>query len=708
MPDHYELTEEAKAENTVISADQLSSGITGNIRDAIRSYAPKAYDGYFERINKAKNEKIPLHHSFGSENAMLGRVISFNVAGSSFSEPLRYEEGLAGKSNLLLDDGRKLRKGKKDHVYRYSTQGSGEKLDGSQLKAYADKRLDEVYGEGGALGHDHIRKKESPDGRKVKYSISGPRIAKLGIASGWFDVGTYKIANTREYVYSLGKQQLETLFRDPVFRHSKEPILFTFTGHSRGGVGVIEGAMKLKYLIQQKYPQYIDRIRFETLLYDPVPGPESRLTSSVNHAINLKEQTEEMRKAGMAPLDSRDHTTVMYSMGCNHKNFFTPMKVMGADTVILTGHSHDAGLKNLEKQENLIHRKAYLNAQNGEAYRASGLCKMPSGVYIADENNVMVQAKDMGMVECVIDKVYTRSDKENNDRIRRIAEVCSDVKAREGATPSLESIIRGFNAHDPFYVRSSKEFAEMRKRFDALQRLIKSGNADVNAMLREQREMKQWALAYIAKKDGAGPHSNRTQGRIAVARNLVRYLDHDRELSLKWYSEHPLDDSPKTDDIRQGYLTNVRSSLEQNQEYMSGICQKYRNKQPIEADIFQSTLCSMLADRYFLTHQQVFMPDPLTNSVEQPDSLKTLDNLLGSGSDSLYLTFTKSKTVRRFVSDMLKGGDALNVFSNSADSVRCLDSLLKSVQMEIKQAVASETQSADIPDKKPVIANPVK
>ncbi len=689
----YQVPNEFRERTTTVSEDQISAGVTGNIRDAITMADAGAYGSYFEKINQEENKEIPLHHAIGTKNAADGRVVSFNVAGSGYSQPMRLEKGLGGKYNVIVTDGSekvKIKKGEDGHVYEHVSQDKTKTtLQSDEVKRFAHRRVEEEYGQKNVLGKKNIREKASADGRKVKYSLSGPRIeTKIEKINGWFNVGDYSIEKTREYIYTLGEKHLKDLKEN--HSDSDEPILFTFTGHSRGGVGVLEGAMRLKYLIHEKYLEFEDRVRFEILLYDPVPGPEMRVTSGLNHAINLKEQTAEMKEAKMLPLGKNDHTTVMYSIGCNHKAFFAPMKVMGADTVILTGHSHDEGLKDIEEQNELTRRKAYINAENGEAYRASGLCEMPKGIYISDENNVMVPVKDVRVAESVVDRVYTRSDKAENTRIRRVLEVCNDITVRAGGTASIECVTRGFNAHDPFYVRSSPEFRAMRKGFEELNQMLGKEHRNELALVQKMDELKKRALDYITLKSRNGPHSNRTQGRLAVAKNLVSFLDHTRASDMKWYAEQPLDKTPKTNDIRMAYFSNAQSSFMQNQDFMQSLCDAYQKNKPIETDLLRNTLASMMADRFFLTHRQEFAPDPLTDPAEQAEKMKKLDALLGNGDKSLYELFSNSSAVNQFVEDMVLNGTNIEAFADPNQTLRRLDELMQMVAKEAEQQAENQ------------------
>lgn len=725
----YKLPAKFKEKTTTVSEDQLSSGVTGNIRNAILNVNKNAYDKYFEYIKKAENaenekekDTVPLNSSFGSENAKKGRVVSFNVAGSSYAQPIRYNKGLAGKSNVWLYDhttGRKvyLKKGEEYHLYSFKNQDNTiTTLRGvGEVNAHAEKVVKDVFGNSGVLGKKEIRVKESADKRKYKYTISGPRTTfinydkkekKVSISSdsGILNAGDYKIEKTSQYISDIGEEYLEKLAYDRDFIRSGEHVHFTFTGHSRGGCGVIEGAMKLKYILKTKYPGLADRVHFDALLYDPVPGPKTRIQSNINQGINLREQTREMAAEKMMPFDDNDHCTVLYSIGCNHQVGFTPMKVMGADTIILTGHSHDEGLKDVEDQYGIKRRAAYINSENGQAYRSSGLAGMPKGLYISDENNVLIKADSMRMVEKVINEVYTRPDKPKNARIRRITEAGTDLMVRNGGRPTLDTIVRGFNAHDPFYVHSSPEFRAMKEQFRELDRLMHLEERDPEKIIEERLKLRQMALDYINTKNGKGPHSNRTHGRLDVAKNIVRYIDARNEFNMNWITHTKLEESEKLTDIREAYVASISVGLQQNMEFMEQLCTDYKHGKTVETDMFKQTLASMMAARYFQKHSDYFMPQPITDPKDDPAEQKKFDILLGEGKDSLYEVFGSSEAVNKFANRMLRGEVELSKFSNPEQIIETLDKLAQRVKLEY---TAKLEKSAPAAKKEAVIA-PVK
>lgn len=694
MPERlYQVGKNLKQRTTTVNAEQQSSYISGNIRDAIIANNPHAYDSFFGIVGQEDEEKevtIPLHSQIEKNDSQASHNISFNVAGSSFAQPLRYDLGLAGKTNVWVE-GRENNKNetKKYHIRRgdknikaYTfTRANNEtvKISSEHLSDFADTETEKVFGTGGILGHKDIRRKDSEDGRSTRYSLSGPRISLFGDKNnGTFNAGEYKIENTRDNILKLGKQHINSLLENSNFTTSKEEINFSFTGHSRGGVGAIEGAMLLKGWIKKEHPELLPRIHFNTMLYDPVPGPKTRVTSNINHGCNLKAMTREMEELGMAPFDENDHTTVMYSIGCQHDLGFTPMKVMGADTIIITGHNHDEGLKDTEIQFGQRKPRAYVNAQNGEAYRSQGLTEVPNGVYISDENNVLIKADDMKMVENVIGRV---SDlKMDNNRIRRVVEACTDIQVRNGGAPTMDTIVRGFNAHDPRYIRSSKEFKAMRADFEAYHKLMEVPDSDPVKLAELSSKLKKSALDYLSIKEGNGPHSNRTQGRMTVAKDIIRMLDNHREKSIREFTNERLNNSPKTEDTFTAYHDNTLASFRQNTDFMNRLCENYKNHKPVETDMFLQTISGMLADHYFLNHEDAF----------KNGHSEHLDTVLGNGDNSLYKTFSQSPAVRRFVKDMALGG-SFEMFKNPEQLKQCMTALTSMVE---KEAVAKTNDNA--------------
>ena len=692
----FELNSRTTNRETVVTDAQISTGVTGNIRNAVIKNDPHAYDKLFEIGNSGTKEDpavINLNSNPAPDRPDEDITISFNVAGSSFAQPLRYDLGLAGKSNALISkDGKlgKYKKGKADEEYIYEEDGEEIKLKGDQVEKFVSNKLIQAYGRPAVFTQydgdkpkslilkDIRVKKNNNNG--FDYSISGPRIDVLGKKNvGAFNLGDYSIDRTRKNIRDIGRGHLMALVRDPKFMNGKGKINFDFTGHSRGGVGAVQGAMMLKHLVETEYPQLKDRVSFSVLLYDPVPGPKNRVKSNVNHAINLREQTKEMKEQKMAAFGENDKSVVVYSIGCNHAHGFDPMKVMGADTVIMTGQNHDEGLKDVEMQFGKKTRQAYINAENCEAYQTDGLRSMPKGIFVADENKVMVRMKDTNAAEEVIRNVLPNQ----NDRTRRVLEVCSDIDIRNGGEPSLEVIARGFNAHDPFYIISSKEFREMRKNFTKLAEMTRSDKRNIKDIIALRDTLRKNAVDYVTSKLGKEPYSNRTQGRLAVAKNIIRVLDLNRDRTLNWNIKTQFEKSPDDIHIQREFLESSKKTYEQNKDFLAKVSNRYLEGKPVEHELFEDTIVSMMTDRYFIKQSEKYseaMNEGFTDK---------LGDLLGEGNLSLFQTFKQSKTIKEIASH-ISTEDLANVFASGRNVEQVLDNLIDSAvnekSMEVKKA----------------------
>ncbi len=701
MPGDYELNERATAKQTTVSKDQKSSGFGGNIRDAVISDNPDAYKEYFEMTDTptpdGRPRTIPLNSSLGTELADRGYVMSFSVGGSSYAQPVRYEKGMGGKNNILVKDPegniKRLRKGKAGKIYRFRDQRGETEVRGEDIAAFAREQVTRVYGKRVYTGKKKKDIREKIDGNKTKYSIAGPKYTYWfgKHYGGLMNIGEYTMEKTRDEILKLGEKRLLELMELPDFNDPEKEINFTFSGHSRGAVGAVQGAMKLKHLINTRYEKLKDRVHFNILLYDPVPGPKSRIKSNVNHVINLKEQTREMKEAGMDPLDAGDHSTVMYSMGCNHMgDSFAPTKIMGADTIILTGHSHKSGIKDTEQQpvagsltgETETKRMAYINAENKQAYRASGLCKMPPGVFIADENDILTRVRSTDTIESVYEKAYTNTDLIDHSRKLRIIEVSTDVIVRNGGQPTISSVRQALYNHDPFYIRSSREFGLMRAEFEKLDKLMTAREKDETLIADARFQIRRHAMDYITAKQSMGPHSNLTQARINVAKNMLRCMDRDVFAELKWPSGQPADNTPKSEDIRDAYIRNCSYDMRRNAGYIVKMAEDCRSGYPVDTDMVIQSLSSMLADRYFLEHKDTFMPKPLDDLSAQKKIVPKLDELLGSEGKSLYDTFRNSRAVQLYAREIFNA-DAVSLYSDPEAVKLKLDSVILKVSEEI-------------------------
>lgn len=381
-----------------------------------------AYRGIDEVQSAARQAavEVGLHHARGTRFLESGEdVLEFDMAGSGYSEFPQVHKGYGGKVGLDAQG---------------STCCRGSLLDDAQER----QRFEAQYGTrmGGTLARKtHIRSKERGDAAagpvKRRVTMAGP----LAV-SGASNSGEYSIENLRQYMLTAAQGYLEPVFqRFEADEASRHPVHIIIRGHSRGAVAAGEGAKLIKHWIQQNYRDYENFVRFELIQYDPVPGFGSR--SGVHDVIDL---AADDAGSEMAALGENAETTVVYSLHTQHTFWFTPQTVSGVKRIILTPFDHNVGLKQVDATQNMPragaaqdgaqenaqgavrHRGAFMGAGDGEVYRSSGLNELEEGVYIADENNVLVKMPDAASAVRIMDSLWGQVSGQG-DRHTRLKEV---------------------------------------------------------------------------------------------------------------------------------------------------------------------------------------------------------------------------------------------------------------------------------------------
>ncbi len=410
----HKLNEKQQDNNTryILGSQQIKS-----IKDAIKEVMPGAYQGIDKGLTdkEAEEMELDLVHAEGTKLMEMGHdVIEFDVAGSSFDQFRKEHDGLHGIT--AHDDDTAA-----GRIYEEKMQ-----KDGYLWKTEKQK----LVGEG----------EEQRLATKTRYSIAGPWMLNMGPFSKW------SIQATRKRIRDMGAAHLKPVFDNWRELESKgeKPKFHTidlmFRGHSRGGVGASQGAMMLKYWVQENYPEYSRYVTFNLTQYDPVPGGDveksvkdgmERFDVKNYQGVNKGCFTIEGEK--MAPLGEESGSTVLYSMVNQddwiHEDLFSPQEVLHAKRLILMPFTHDIGLDlthidttqmkddNTEKS----HAMAFINATDKKAYRSSGLNELAEGVYIMDENHVMVKVDSLAQLQNILMRTMPDTFKERRERILRAA-----------------------------------------------------------------------------------------------------------------------------------------------------------------------------------------------------------------------------------------------------------------------------------------------
>ncbi len=324
--------------------------IRDTIRDVFKSYRSQdVFDKYDAITGKTveAERKVPLHHALGTKLTANGeRVLKIDCAGSGFTYFRSQHKGFKGKGKAPDSD-----------LFR---KVFGDKIAGRFKKG--------------------IFKKERTldDGKKLeRYNLSGPH---------GLDAGDFTVSDIRNYVFHLGADYLKKAFTDSGWSGANPPPMLNINiqGHSRGGVAVSLGIKDLMQWIEGSYPQFKDRIKINMLLLDPVPGADN----FTGDKVDLREFSDQV------------NATTICSMYTEHNVLqFTPQEVRGQARIILGNEKHSVRMDSADASQKdangeiKVHKMAYFDSKTGEAYRGSGLAELPKGVFMQDENGILVRMR---------------------------------------------------------------------------------------------------------------------------------------------------------------------------------------------------------------------------------------------------------------------------------------------------------------------------
>lgn len=534
------------SENVSISQDKMTRGL--------RELFPERYQR-IDAIKSGRTEQERTARLFKSEGTKLSQqgtyVLELSTAGSGYYTFRSEHKGLGGK----MSGKDKLR---------------GETPD---LKERIDKNLG--YRVGPEEAKYTFKKDTIINGRtmKTKFSIGGCGSERGG---GLRNKGYYGIKESRQHILDIAKRQLEPLFRAWTEGRTDVPqnTEVMFRGHSRGGVATGQGAMLVNAWIAQKYPMFRNRVHFNIMLLDPVPGLGSN--DKLNMKMDFLHPTEEMIAEGMdTPLQPTDDTTVFVSgtMEADKMNhdfgLFKPQSVVGAKRVIVTRSKHSIYLHDYDgTQKDGDHFVAFTD-ENGDAYRSYGISKLKPGVYFSDKDYNLIHMKKMEEIDRTFDKVFSNGgirSRSNGARkkivrgmakdgllhqlmetknvpgvldefqhemsgngsltIRLTSEQMVRVRSQLGEQSSLAggrripALLQKFKNTDAWYVRSTPQYKKM---IESIKGVLGVTNpVDIMKYKRALNELQESATAYLEyKKDNL--NGSRANTRYNLAVNLLDY-----------------------------------------------------------------------------------------------------------------------------------------------------------------------------------------
>ncbi len=399
-------------EQASMVADERTNYLQRPVRKVIlENLGRKRYAAFDElKIKQAgqeDEEKIELHHAAGSKLALNGEdVLEFNIAGSGFRYPRMEHKDFVGWYGQ--DEYRE--KDLKVHWYnktrlltwlpKIRTKKRIEEINATRLQK--NRQVEEIYGQkveekikGKTL--NHLRKKEAVNDKgatKTKFSLRGPN---------GMNIGKYSEDHLEEYILELGKATLTNKFArlkelSPVELKMAKKLNIIIQGHSRGGVAAGLGAMRLKRWIADEFPEFLDKVHFELIQYDPVAGGYENYGN--NEKIDHDPADPELVKKDKRYMSLGDeaNTTVLYSMHTQHSVAFTPQLVKNPKRIILSMADHGVNMFQADKsQQGPDSRVTYLAEKDGkvQAFRSTGLGEMDAGVYMTDDQNNLIRLRSL-------------------------------------------------------------------------------------------------------------------------------------------------------------------------------------------------------------------------------------------------------------------------------------------------------------------------
>ena len=538
--------------NASVRQNKMGSGL--------RELFPERYQE-IDAIKSGRTEQERTARLFKSEGTRLSQqgtyVLEFSTAGSGYYTFRSQHKGLSGK----LSGKDKLRG------------------DTPELRERIHNKL------GSRMGPEEAKytfmKETMINGRsmKKKFSIGGCGSERGG---GLRNKGYYGIQESRQHILNIAKEQLKPLFR--AWREGKTDVPqnteLMFRGHSRGGVATGQGAMLVNAWIARKYPEFRDRVHFNIMLLDPVPGLGSN--DKLNMKMDFLHPTEEMIAEGMdTPLQPTDDTTVFVSGSMevdkpNHDfGLFKPQSVVGAKRVIVTRSKHSIYLHDYDGTQKDGNHFVAFTGENGDAYRSYGFSKLKPGVYFSDEDYNLIQMKKLEDIDRTFDKVFSNGgirSLSNGARKKIVRGMAKDgllhqlmesknvpgvldefqhemagngsfsvsltseqmvrVRSQLGEQSSvagsgrLPAILQKFKATDAVYVRSTPLYKKMMESIQA----VKSSTdpVDIVKYKRALNELRESTTAYLEyKKDNL--NGDRANRRYNLAANLLDYTQKCQE-----------------------------------------------------------------------------------------------------------------------------------------------------------------------------------
>ena len=504
----------------------------------------KKYDRVVQTARGAQERNLKIHHSYGTKLIDQGHpVLEIDCAGSSFKQFRKEHTGFHGEG-----------------------------------KEAEDAHFEAVYGkkyQGTLAGQDNVvaymkKKTSSKTGKEARrITLAGP---------GATNTGTYQMDNVRDYILALGSAYLERQFAQGV---PDKVIHLNIQGHSRGAVAAVTGVKELKKWLYKHYPLYADKVQFNLIQHDAVPGFGSG--SGEHGKIDLREEDGKRSK-------NINATSICSISADRNSTVFTPQEVRGQRRMVLMAEKHGVGLDQGDGSQADVagdmkyHRPVGFDASTMEAYRGSGYSELPDGIWLRDEFGVLVRMRSYGEAMDVIRAVTKDAPRSQKSRLEVVSRMIKNwfidnefVDDKMTAREVLDSK-QGADAVEAKLMESKwggRDRGEMQE--------VKQGIAAVHEMWNDvpqteeafQEKKKAIAAAYdtviaACKKymEAKDPSTDSGKDRLEMVSKLLSQYRIEKEkilpgLSEKTFQQYQHEDMPPFDILYERAYDGIRAQAAQ-------------------------------------------------------------------------------------------------------------------------------------------------
>ena len=388
-----ELSLKIKRPDDIENYNNVKEDVVKTIRHFM---GDEVYDKWEEKYKKnSENMEINSTVIANAGTLYMGEglnVLQFHAGGTGQAMPSKLEKGLYGLDEASLN------------MHGTIRIGTGENTKTFQIDSHMIYDL--IYGEKIADGVRYQSTSFKETGaKKVEYNLSGPGM--FNTSDGEDSLTTDSIERN---ILNYGRDYIAKEYE--IYQNNKDSYkgcVIMLQGFSRGAVGISMGTTALRKYINDTYgndEEFLDKVHFDMILNDPIPGNmmtskyekmdirSKEFFANEQHPNHFKVFNNKSRGHKYAPLTKNDQSTVFYSLNSGHNILpFEPEEVRGAKRIILKTHEH-VTMENNISMEDKKHREAYTDAKTGKLYRESGISFLPEGIYIVDENNVLIDLKN--------------------------------------------------------------------------------------------------------------------------------------------------------------------------------------------------------------------------------------------------------------------------------------------------------------------------